>query len=676
MTGTARLLAACGAWLLLAACKADAPQATAEATASAPAGAASASALSSAAASATATRSNNETRARQLAKRFIIIDGHVDLPHRLHGAKEADGDRELAVAKGTEDGDFDYPRAKKGGLDAPFMSIYIPAKHQKEGGAKALADELIDMVEAIVSKSPDKFALVRSVDDVQKNFDAGKISLPLGIENGAALEGSLQNVKHFHSRGVRYITLTHSKDNDICDSSYDESRTHKGLSAFGRQVVAEMNRVGIMVDISHVSDQAFEQAVELSQVPVIASHSSCRRYTPDFERNMSDAMIKKLAGKGGVIMINFGSSFIDDRARQVRSKLWKDLSTYTKQEKITFLDPKAKKFAKNWAVEHNPPFATVEQVADHIDHAVKIGGIDHVGLGSDFDGVGDSLPTGLKDASELPNLIRVLLARGYSEPDIEKICSGNASQADDKESSSREFPAELFERLGQFGVGSEGQRVLELCAATGHMARSFARRGCKVTGIDKSSERVEQLRQRHADDDLGVQYSATSAERTGFEAASFDVVAAGQCWQWLNRPKAAREVKRVLRPAGALVIAHFDWLPLPENAVEATETVIEKYRSEWEWSGRSGLYPSWLRDVRAVGFVGVETFSFDVPLRFTHEAWRARVCGNRGVNVSLRSDELARFDENLRVALAERFPEEQLVIPFRVWAVVCRTPAA
>jgi membrane dipeptidase len=429
MNRIARWLAACGPWLLGGACvlgtacQSDAPTVTAEPSASV---AASGSAGTAAGPSPSASaKETTEARAQRLAKEFIIIDGHVDLPHRMHSLKETNGTIGVDVAAGTKDGDFDYPRARRGGLDAPFMSIYIPAKHQTEGGAKALADELIDMVEGLVKKSPDKFALVASVDDVRKNFEAGKVSLPMGIENGAALEGNLQNVKHFHARGVRYITLTHSKDNDICDSSYDDRHTHKGLSTFGKQVVPEMNRVGIMVDISHVSDQAFEQAVELSGVPVIASHSSCRHYTPGFERNMSDAMIKKLAAKGGVIMINFGSSFIDDRARKIRSKLWKDLSAFTKKEKVTFLDPKAKKFAKDWAIENNPPFATVEQVADHIDHAVKVGGIDAVGLGSDFDGVGDSLPTGLKDAAELPNLIRVLLARGYSEQDVEKICSGN-----------------------------------------------------------------------------------------------------------------------------------------------------------------------------------------------------------------------------------------------------------
>ena len=364
-------------------------------------------------------------RARELANRFIIVDGHVDLPYRLEKSLNDDGTVGEDVTTRTSKGDFDYPRAKEGGLDAPFMSIYIPAKYQKEGGAKALADKLIDMVEGIAKGAPDKFAVATSPKAVREDFAAGKISLPLGIENGAAIESDLANLKHFHERGVRYITLTHSKDNAICDSSYDETRTHKGLSEFGKQVVAEMNRLGVMIDVSHISDDTFEQVMTLSVVPVIASHSSCRHYTPGFERNMSDAMIEKLAAKGGVIMINYGSSFIDDAVRLERKKSWDALEAFAEANGIEQDDPRAKTFREEYESKHKLPFATVEQVADHIDHVRKLVGIDHVGLGSDFDGVGDSLPTGLKDASQLPNLLRVLLERGYSDEDIEKICSSN-----------------------------------------------------------------------------------------------------------------------------------------------------------------------------------------------------------------------------------------------------------
>ena len=386
---------------------------------------ATASPTSSAAATPTTTPEDLAEEARELATRYIVVDGHVDLPHRLEESRNADGTVSEDVTTRTPKGDFDYPRAKDGGLDAPFMSIYIPAKYQKEGGAKALADRLIDTVEAIAHGAPDKFAVARSPQEVRDNFAAGRISFPMGIENGAAIESDLANLAHFHRRGVRYITLTHSKDNAICDSSYDDSHTHKGLSDFGARVVPEMNRLGIMIDVSHISDDAFEDVMKLSVVPVIASHSSCRHYTPGFERNMSDAMIEKLAAKGGVIMINYGSSFINDAARLERKKSWDALDAFKKTNSIEGDDPRAKAFRDRYEREHKLPFATVEQVADHIDHVRKLVGIDHVGLGSDFDGVGDSLPTDLKDASQLPNLLRVLLERGYSEADIEKVCSGN-----------------------------------------------------------------------------------------------------------------------------------------------------------------------------------------------------------------------------------------------------------
>lgn len=403
------------------------PAASAAASGSAASGTAGSSA---AAASATAkpagsASADNKTRAQALAKRFIIVDGHVDLPYRLYRGRDKDGSSSEDVTKRTEKGDFDWVRARAGGLDAPFMSIYVPAKHQKTGDAKEVADTLIDMVEALAKASPDKFALAHNPEQVRANFAAGKVSLPMGIENGAAIEGKLEHLAHFHKRGVRYITLTHSKDNDICDSSYDESHTHKGLSAFGRDVVKEMNRLGIMVDVSHISDDAFEQVMELSSVPVIASHSSCRHFTPDFERNMSDAMIKKLASKGGVIMINYGSTFIDNEVRAQRGEVRKVREAFMKKEKLQWDHPRVRALDKAEVAKLKKPFSTVERVAEHIDHAVKLVGIDYVGLGSDFDGVGDSLPAGLKDPSQLPNLIEQLLNKGYSEADIDKITSGN-----------------------------------------------------------------------------------------------------------------------------------------------------------------------------------------------------------------------------------------------------------
>ena len=358
-------------------------------------------------------------KANQLAQKFIITDGHIDTPWRMHKG----GYEDLSVR--TTGGDFDYIRAKKGGLDVPFMSIYVPATYQVTGGAKDKALELIGFVERITSDHPDKFEIAYNLSDAERIFEEGKVALPMGMENGAPLEGDLSNVEFFHKKGISYITLTHSEDNDICDSSYNlGERTHNGLSEYGAKVIREMNRVGIMVDISHVSDEAFYQAMDVTQVPAIASHSSARHFTPGFERNMSDDMIVRLAENGGVIQINFGSSFVTQDSREKRANNADSVTNYAKQNGLESNDPRVIEFAKKIALE-NPVFCDVTDVADHFDHVVKLVGIDHVAFGSDYDGVGDTLPYGLKDAASFPNLIYHLLKRGYSEEDIEKICYKN-----------------------------------------------------------------------------------------------------------------------------------------------------------------------------------------------------------------------------------------------------------
>ena len=363
--------------------------------------------------------------ADELAHKYIITDGHVDLPYRLKVTNFRLEKEFLGIPLKTDKGDFDLERAKKGGLDAPFMSIYIPASYQKSGGAKIFADSLIDMVAGIADAHPDKFAITTSPAQAEDNFKKGILSLPMGMENGAPIEDDINNVAYFHERGIRYITLTHSKDNQICDSSYDSTRTWNGLSPFGVDVVKEMNKVGIMVDISHVSDSTFYQVMAMTDVPCIASHSSCRIFTPDFERNMNNDMIKLLGEKNGVIQINFGSTFLDGEIAKQRNGLRSKLSKLLKESDLSFGDDAAKPIIEQFQKDNPTLFSDVEKVADHIDNVVKVAGIDHVGIGSDYDGVGDSLPTGLKDVSQYPNLIFTLLKRGYSEEDIAKICYKN-----------------------------------------------------------------------------------------------------------------------------------------------------------------------------------------------------------------------------------------------------------
>lgn len=356
-------------------------------------------------------------QAYELAHKFIITDGHIDVPWRLN-----DGYEDLSIR--TETGDFDYIRAKEGGLDAPFMSIYVPSSYQETGGAKEKADSLIDLVHQIANDHPNKFEVAYSVADVNRIFGDDKIALPMGMENGAPILDDLSNVQYFYDRGIRYITLTHAKDNLICDSSYDTTATWGGLSPFGREVVKEMNRVGIMVDISHVTDDVINQVMDMTDVPVIASHSSCRHFTPGWERNMGDAEIKRLKDNGGVIQINYGSSFIT-RVSQNKSKTNSEkIEAYAKENGLEDGDEIFIAYAKK-VNEENPIYADITEVVDHIDRVVELAGIDHVGIGSDYDGVGDSLPYGLKDVTSYPNLIFHLLKRGYSENDIEKICYKN-----------------------------------------------------------------------------------------------------------------------------------------------------------------------------------------------------------------------------------------------------------
>ncbi len=363
-------------------------------------------------------------RAHRLSKKFIITDGHIDLPYRManKGFMSRNSVEDVSI---ETMGDFDYPKAKMGGLDAPFMSIYVPAALQKSGGAKVFADSLIDMVGRLSEAFPNLFASAGTPSEVKENFEKALISLPLGMENGAPIESDLANVKYFFDRGIRYITLTHSLDNEICDSSYDTSEdTWDGLSPFGEQVVQEMNKWGIMIDVSHISDKAFYDVMNLTQAPVIASHSSCRKFTPGFMRNMNDDMIKLLAEKEGVIQINFGSSFLSKTSQDQFSEIKTSLDEYRAAEGLSENDSTYVAYAAQYLIDMDP-FEEIKTVADHIDHVVAIAGIDYVGLGSDFDGVGNSLPKGLKDVSMYPNLIYELLMRGYSDEDIEKICSQN-----------------------------------------------------------------------------------------------------------------------------------------------------------------------------------------------------------------------------------------------------------
>ena len=360
--------------------------------------------------------SDDSERALALAQQSLIVDTHIDAPYRLF--------REAAdLGASVPEREFDYPRARSGGLDVAFMSIFTPARSADAGESRQVADQLINLVEALAEKHADKFAIATCTEDVVRLHRSGRVVLALGMENASPLEGLIENLDHFVARGVRYVSLAHSKSNRYSDSSYDLNERWDGLSELGRRTVPELNRRGVMIDISHLSDKAAWQVLELSQAPVVASHSSLRHFIPGFHRNMSDDMVKAVAEGGGVVQINFGSGFVSKEAREWTMR--RDaamLARFVGQEPDT---EARREFRETYAAAHPYPFATVDTVLDHIDRAVTLAGIDHVGLGSDFDGVGDTLPIGLKDVGDFPNLVAGLLGRGYDEGAIANVLGLN-----------------------------------------------------------------------------------------------------------------------------------------------------------------------------------------------------------------------------------------------------------
>ena len=364
--------------------------------------------------------------ATRLAQDAIIVDTHIDAPGIL-----MDTWADLGVE--AKDREFDHPKSRAGGLDVAFMSIYTSPKQDADGSAWHVANQMIDGVEALVQRHPGKFAILASPKDAARLIEGGRVLLPMGMENGAPLGDKLQNVQFFFDRGVRYITLAHSGNNRLADSSYARTKQWNGLSPFGRDVVREMNRLGMIVDVSHLGDASAKEAIALSRVPVIASHSAFRHFTPDFERNISDDIAKAVAAKGGVIQIPFGTAFIDPASAadtQARFRAIDEFDRNNAALKAQGQPPKERvAFDKAWDAAHPVRASTLAQVLDQIDYGVKLLGIDHVGIGSDFDGVDGELPAELKTVTDFPHLVAGLQARGYNDADIRKILGGNLLRA-------------------------------------------------------------------------------------------------------------------------------------------------------------------------------------------------------------------------------------------------------
>ena len=363
--------------------------------------------------------------ARTLARDAVIVDTHIDAPGEL-----IDGWRDLTDASDRE---FDWPKAQAGGLDVAFMSIYTSPRQDADGTAFHAANQQIDAVWALAARAPDQFAVMTSPDDVKRLGRPGRVLLPLGMENGAPIGDDLSRLAFFHARGVRYITLAHSAANRIADSSYGIERKWNGLSPFGREVVAEMNRLGIMVDVSHLSDAAALEAVRISKVPVIASHSGMRHFTPGFERNASDEVAKAIAAKGGVVQITFGTGFVNPTAAANMQAKFRERAAMQARNADARAAGQPEEdesaWGKAWDEAHPTPDTPISAVVDQVMYAVRLLGADHVGIGSDFDGVGGELPAALRNAADYPNLIAGLQAAGLADADIRKVLGGNLLRA-------------------------------------------------------------------------------------------------------------------------------------------------------------------------------------------------------------------------------------------------------
>lgn len=348
---------------------------------------------------------------------MFVLDSHCDTPSQILRLRDLSIDNEYSHV--------DFPKLKRGGVDGAFFALYVPASLATEE-AYAYSQRLLDAVHSTITQNPAAVRLTVSEQEAKNNKSEGVFSMFLGLENGSPVGKSMDRLHEFYDAGVRYMTLCHSRDNQICDSCASASGKWRGLSPFGKEVIAEMNRIGMLVDVSHISDAAFYDVIRCSQRPVVATHSCCRALS-DHPRNMTDDMIRALASEGGVIQINFYPLFLDVNFRNTLSA--SGIMDYGEAVEEAFIkdpaDP-SKRAAWNEVQKaltelQRPSF---KLIADHIDHVVSLVGIDHVGLGSDYDGI-EVTPDGMEDISMMPRIFDELRSRGYTESDLSKIASEN-----------------------------------------------------------------------------------------------------------------------------------------------------------------------------------------------------------------------------------------------------------
>ena len=363
--------------------------------------------------------------ALRIHREGLLIDGHNDLPWRLRSDFGASFDK-CDIAKRHAAGELqtDIPRLRQGGVGGQFWSVYVPAETALAGTALRDTLEQIDLVHQLVARYPDTFELALTADDIERIRGQGKIASLIGVEGGHSIQDSLGALRQLYRLGARYMTLTHSDTLSWADSATDDAK-HGGLSPFGEEVVREMNRLGMLVDISHVSPETMQDALRVSRAPVIASHSSAYAIA-QHARNVPDDVLELVAANGGVIMVNFFSGFVEPQS----AKRMADMFAVRRQFNLDFNhdDARVEAAMKRWRQQHPIAPGTVHTVVDHIDHIVKVAGIDHVGLGSDFDGV-SMTPLQLEDVSCYPYITQELLNRGYGEEQIHKILGRNVLRA-------------------------------------------------------------------------------------------------------------------------------------------------------------------------------------------------------------------------------------------------------
>jgi membrane dipeptidase len=360
--------------------------------------------------------------ARKLLQSTPLIDGHNDLPWEIRTSKTAPGDVAAYDLRTRSPKHTDLDRLKQGQVGAQFWSIYIPGEIKDSGYAKVQLEQF-DIARRMIARYPDRLAPALTADDIERSFKRGRIASLLGMEGGHAIENSLGALRAYYDLGARYLTLTHNVTLDWADAALDTVR-HDGLTDFGREVVREMNRLGMLVDLSHVSPATMSDALDVTESPVIFSHSAARALT-DHPRNVPDSILARLPKNGGVVMVTFVPAFVSPEVAAWEKRMdeqWRGVKASVSDT------ARQRALVEEWKATHPAPQATLKQVADHIEHVRKVAGVDHVGIGSDFDGI-DTTPVGLEDASKFPDLFAELIRRGWSDADLKKLAGQNLLRA-------------------------------------------------------------------------------------------------------------------------------------------------------------------------------------------------------------------------------------------------------